>query len=276
MRRINREINIFSLSAIDLFCSAMGAFMVISIVLFPYFRKKEPVPENRPSQQELAQAEQRSKQLQAHNDALQKEIKDLKAQVKDASVLALFGIVTKANSIVLLVDLSGSISGQNSDKRDFRAGIQKTCNTIIDGMKSDQKLQIIGFHTPNGAQVSLPMWQGAPVPLSPQAKTEARAFVSSILSKADGGTPTGDALRAALSQSAEAVFLLTDGAPTDTRPPRKELCDSVLRETTALNKGKMEIHSIAIGDYNSQPFLMDFLMDLAKRNRGQFLGMPDA
>lgn len=37
MQRRNREINIFSMSALDLFASAMGAFILIAIVLFPYF-----------------------------------------------------------------------------------------------------------------------------------------------------------------------------------------------------------------------------------------------
>ncbi|GAA5218257.1 vWA domain-containing protein [Corallincola platygyrae] len=37
MQRRNREINIFSMSALDLFASGMGAFILIAILLFPYF-----------------------------------------------------------------------------------------------------------------------------------------------------------------------------------------------------------------------------------------------
>jgi hypothetical protein len=39
MQRRNREINIFSLSAIDLFCSGMGAIMVLMVLLLPNQRK---------------------------------------------------------------------------------------------------------------------------------------------------------------------------------------------------------------------------------------------
>lgn len=39
MRRRSREINIFSLSALDLFASAMGAFIIIAVILFPYYLK---------------------------------------------------------------------------------------------------------------------------------------------------------------------------------------------------------------------------------------------
>ncbi len=37
MQRRNREINIFGMSALDLFASALGAFILITVVLFPYF-----------------------------------------------------------------------------------------------------------------------------------------------------------------------------------------------------------------------------------------------
>lgn len=37
MKRRSREINIFSMSALDLFASALGAFILITIVLFPFF-----------------------------------------------------------------------------------------------------------------------------------------------------------------------------------------------------------------------------------------------
>lgn len=42
MQRRNREITIFSLSAIDLFCSGMGAIMVLMVLLMPYYKKTSP------------------------------------------------------------------------------------------------------------------------------------------------------------------------------------------------------------------------------------------
>jgi hypothetical protein len=52
MQRKNRDINIFSLSAIDLFCSGMGAIMVLMVLLMPYYMR----PEAEPMQQALDQA----------------------------------------------------------------------------------------------------------------------------------------------------------------------------------------------------------------------------
>ena len=37
MKKRSREINIFSMSTLDLFASALGAFMLITIVMLPFF-----------------------------------------------------------------------------------------------------------------------------------------------------------------------------------------------------------------------------------------------
>lgn len=42
MKFRNREINIFSMSALDLFASALGAFILIAIVLMPYYLRMDP------------------------------------------------------------------------------------------------------------------------------------------------------------------------------------------------------------------------------------------
>jgi hypothetical protein len=54
MLRRNREIVIFNLSAIDLFCSGMGAVMVLMVLLMPYYRKQDPVPPPEPPPPPLA------------------------------------------------------------------------------------------------------------------------------------------------------------------------------------------------------------------------------
>ena len=42
MKIRSKEINIFSMSALDLFASALGAFILIAVVLFPYFPNVSP------------------------------------------------------------------------------------------------------------------------------------------------------------------------------------------------------------------------------------------
>ena len=49
MRRHNRQIDIFGMASLDLFASAMGAFILIAIVIFPHVRNADPVPVAPPS-----------------------------------------------------------------------------------------------------------------------------------------------------------------------------------------------------------------------------------
>lgn len=44
MRKAKKELTVFSLSALDLFCSAMGVFMILCFILFPYYMKESPTP----------------------------------------------------------------------------------------------------------------------------------------------------------------------------------------------------------------------------------------
>jgi len=69
MRRPKRGINIFSLSAMDLFASAMGAFVVIAVMLFPFYQKNSPT---------LAQAAE----MAAETERLGKETERLQQQAK--------------------------------------------------------------------------------------------------------------------------------------------------------------------------------------------------
>jgi hypothetical protein len=47
MRRPSRNIEIFSMSVLDMFASALGAFIMVTILLFPYYNKKQLLDINR-------------------------------------------------------------------------------------------------------------------------------------------------------------------------------------------------------------------------------------
>jgi hypothetical protein len=272
MRRPRREFTIFSLAAIDLFCSAMGAFMVISIILIPYFGRLESAPIPDTSAVETKLADQTKKTEQARE-----EIEQLKKELSKSSMLALFGIVTRAKSVTLVIDLSGSMYNirNNPQARDYRPVVMSVCETIIEGMKPGQRLQVMGFHAPDGIRVDLPKWCSDPVALDARERQAAKAFVAAILKTTDGSTPTGPALRQAMTDDTEAIFLITDGAPNDGERVGEIVCREITADIKSRNAGKKEIHCIAIGEYNSQPYCVDFLMQLARENRGQFLGMPN-
>ena len=69
MKSRSREINIFSMSALDLFASALGAFILIAVALFPYFPNTGDSPER--VAEVRAQLERVQRELQQAQSELQ-------------------------------------------------------------------------------------------------------------------------------------------------------------------------------------------------------------
>ena len=92
MRLRSKEINVFSMSALDLFASALGAFILISVVLFPYFPNtgdsQERVDEVKAElEQANAQLEETSAQLEQTSAELEQtsaELEEARAQLNPA------------------------------------------------------------------------------------------------------------------------------------------------------------------------------------------------
>lgn len=80
MKKKNKEISVFSMSAIDLFCSALGAFMVIALIAMPYYMKQN---QTTPStlQQELDALKEKLQQEQALEDSLAQSQKSLEQSI---------------------------------------------------------------------------------------------------------------------------------------------------------------------------------------------------
>ncbi len=84
MKSRSKEVNIFSMSALDLFASALGAFILISVVLFPYFPNtgdsQERVDEVKAQlEQTSAQLEQAGAQLEQTSEQLEHVQGELRA-----------------------------------------------------------------------------------------------------------------------------------------------------------------------------------------------------
>lgn len=311
MRRRNRDINIFSISALDLFASAMGVFVLLTIILFPYYMKQHTVvqqmqrlkqelqtaqqklrqaegdaggaetdikraraearraraeakaaqAEARAAREKLAAAQSLAEAAKKEAEALRKGNTRLRKQKRSSRVFALLGITTNAKSFVILVDMSSSMMA-------YSRVMARTMQRLLDPLGAETKVQIIGFNAPNN-RAQLYAWR-SPFNLSPMTasnKRQAMAFARALSRRFSGRTPTHRALREALRYSAEAIILLSDGAPTDSK------VDIIIQDITRANAGKKEINTVAIGDFNKHPALVRFLQALAKRNRGEFTGV---
>ena len=85
MKKSSREINIFSMSALDLFASALGAFILIAIILFPYFPNTGDSPERVAEvRAELAQVQQELQQTQADLRECRSEVEQLLDQLQQS------------------------------------------------------------------------------------------------------------------------------------------------------------------------------------------------
>ena len=110
MKRKNRELNIFSMSALDLFASAMGAFMIIALISLPYYLKTDhslmaEVNRHRAETERLKQEAEEARQ-----DAKEYEQRALAAesQLKRTFIVVLVTWPTQDDVDLYLVDPTGA------------------------------------------------------------------------------------------------------------------------------------------------------------------------
>lgn len=311
MRTKKGQLVVFSISALDLFASSLGAFILIVIILFPYYQKtgneaggldfSETMKQRSRNLEEALSQEVSNRQLKDELKAMEGEMGNLTSEIqslkdklfgkkraaealaskaakltsdvkekdkkqsprliKDGIEFSILGVETNAKSFVILVDLSGSM--------DMYVDILiASLEEILDVMKPTSQFAIIGF-SDAGAGRLIRYPGGKRMQLATPANLfSAKRFARTLPAKLGGTTPTALALMAALDYKAEAIILLSDGAPDDMSGP------DIVVDITARNRRKgFEIHTVAIGDYANQPSLTKFLQELAERNRGYFVGV---
>lgn len=305
MRSRQRNITVFSISALDLFAAALGAFILIVLVLFPYYRLggtdvsfeelEQEVERRRAAaatqQTELSeiraiQAEIRLLDLQYRTTAenmseIEDKLQEVLQQTAEIEIpdpppvpkpepipepprsvargveFSILGLATNRKDIAIVVDMSGSMTAH-------RSKVTSAINEILDQMRPDNNFIILGYR--GGPTFDTFPRGGRMTAARPQTISDAKAFVNGMASRFGGGTPTQVALLRALNLRPEALILMSDGAPDDGQP------GNIIANITTRNRGQAEIHTVAIGDYTDDPRLTLFLQELARRNRGDFVG----
>lgn len=104
MKLRSREINVFSMSALDLFASAMGAFMFLAIIALPFFPNTGDSSESIAElKKELQQSKTEVQQRQEKLDQVQKELKQAQQELAE-------GITKYPIELVITIDVSSSMS----------------------------------------------------------------------------------------------------------------------------------------------------------------------
>jgi len=305
MRSPNRDTAVFSTSAIDLFASALGAFILLVMILFPYYRNagsadswsevedlmlkrrlaqgeiENLLANNEQSQSELERLQQANAGIEQSLSRLRNDLRDAKTQVADVAVPEpVLEEVPEAKPTAVVSGVEFSILGLGTEAKSFVIVIDMSGSMMA---YSDLMFaSVIDILAPMTAENSFAIigYQGAPAPYihtfprsnrlvqaTPENLQQAREFASSLSQRFAGSTPTHQALLAALQFPAEAIILLSDGEP-DSSP------NGIIRDITNLNRyDRREIHTVALGDYTENRALVLFLQTLARQNNGDFVGV---
>ena len=138
MRRGSREISIFSMSALDLFASALGAFILLTVVMIPYFPNTGDSPERVADiklelEAETRQREQAEREARAAEDAARQAEAELE-RMREGNQIPPF-------DVVIAVDTTGSM--------EFAVdGLKSELNTLFDiliGLSESPGLGIVDF-----------------------------------------------------------------------------------------------------------------------------------
>ena len=297
MKRRRPELTVFSMSALDLLASALGAFILITVVLLPLFpnleilgqirgelartrgelertkadldlaaaeldRKAELERRNVELGQEKARLEQKRDLARRTKAELVEQVEALQQEIDDTSVL--LGIRTLATRFVFVVDMSGSI--YHPGEHDYREFITLSIQDILGSFKSEIEVCLIGFQAPH-RKTQLHFWPESKeyYQVGEDGHDPLLERIREWMGRVDGVTPTRDALLAAIALEPEEIILLSDGAPS-------EDWRTVVRAVTAENKNRIPIHAVAVGNYTADRKFIDFLVHLTRQNRGYVVG----
>ena len=302
MKKRSREISIFSMSTLDLFASALGAFMLITVVLLPFFpnlnlsgreeaelrqakiKLEQTKAELEQTKAELEQTKAKSEHERAKLDQQTAKLEREKAQLERAmaqvpktksqlekQVAALQQEIDDTTVLLgvrtkakkFVFVIDMSSSIYQPEQHDYRQFIALSMQDILAAFESKIEVRLIGFQ---GVDL-LHYWpqDGGYFQVKKDTRDRVVSLVKNWMKSIGGGSPTRAALLAALALYPEEIILLSDGAPT-------EDWQVVVQAVTAKNKQKIPIHAVAVGNYTADRDFIDFLVQLTEQNNGYVVG----
>lgn len=266
MKRIRRESSIFSVSAVDLFASALGAFIVVAFVLLPYFPNTGDAEAN-----EVDALRARAAQAEAERDAARRALEQ--ARETGSSTARVLPPI----DLVIALDTTGSMTGEVASLREEIAGLAE----LLVDMTEDAAIGIIDFKDGCGGAPALRI---APLqPVNRSSVRRLRTFAQSMRagSASCNTTPDEDfaeALRAAAASAwrpgsdRRSIVLIGDN------PAHAHLRDQAIADARgfAARSGALHTVSTVFVDprYNtlrSYPDTASFLRRVAASGGGQFV-----
>jgi Mg-chelatase subunit ChlD len=281
--RKRREVQLFSISFLDLLSGALGAVIILYIAVPKTPQKVDTTVEEaqarhiQEQETKIEEAQRLVKELQETNKKLREEVEKVQVATTQAPVETEstkpqeafdVGFKFKGDKIVFIIDTSQSMI-QEDRIGQVKAGLKM----LITSMAPHFQIDVVQF--PNGVRTPFKVLWGGLKDLTSINKYDVYDFVYGMNPK--GGTPTRDALLHVLNNYQEItdIVLLTDGAPSLHNSSRSDDIYDILRVVRENNPHKVQISTIGVG----KDFIKDktsdyykFLELLASENKGFFVG----
>lgn len=273
--RKRRQIELFSLSFLDLISGALGAVIILYVAIPKNQPKVEPKEDTvkQMLKQDLASSQQKI-------DELQKELQALKAsQIKPVEPLKVespvvggadfdIGFKFQGKNIVFIIDTSYSMTEEDRMGQ-VRAGLKM----FLTSLPSTYKIDIVQY--PLGERAPFRSMWGNIKDTTSFNKSDAFDFIYAL--RPSGGTPTRDALLFVIKNydNLSDIVLLSDGQPTYHNSNRKDDIYDILTVVREENKTKIQINAIGVGSNFVKDKTSDqykFLSLLSEQNGGFFVG----
>lgn len=307
MRARKRDISVFSISALDLFAAALGAFILIVLILFPYYQRGGTDT----SMEELEELVDRRREAAATMQTEMAEIRALEAEIalldkqyrteqeNIAEMEDRLQEVLIAASEIEIPDpppipepdpiptptpprstnqgVEFSILGIATDEKDIAIVVDMSGSMNSHRGKVTSAIrEILAAMKPDNRFVIMG-YRGGPTfdtyPSNGRWIDATPTNLSAARRFVDGmGNRFGGGTptQIALVRALNLrpeAIILMSDGEPDDGNP-----SSIVANITSRNRGASEIHTVAIGDYTDDRRLTLFLQDLAARNRGDFVG----
>ena len=312
MRMRKRNFEVYSLSAIDLFASAMGAFIIITIILMPDYQKevrsqgdlefmealagktqamlKETEQGREDILEALRAAQTRHEDLQAEQETVSSELETLEAEQQARNDEP----PPPPPSPVITPDKEGSnqvtfrFLGLKTDKKRIlflvdmnsylsghEALVQRTVIRAMESLQTGYEFGILGFQQlDSGPRFHRWPAGGGLIAMNNSNRTEARSFLKGLSRKFKGSSSLLSAFDEAFKGSAEAIVLISDGLPNPAYNAGLSP-GRLVRSITVSNRKALEIHAVTVGDYFKYRGTVEFMEALARANSGGFMALAE-
>ena len=310
MRSRHRGFEVFSLSAIDLFASAMGAFIVISIILMPDYQKEvrsqgdlafleelagkteaelNDSEQGRDSLLEALQAAQaRQKELESREAVISSELETLLAQqqARNEQPPPPPPEPEEMEEETPSREVSFRFLGLKTNKTrilflvdmngflsEHQELVRNTVLRALDSLQPGYEFAILGFQQLDSGPKYYRWPEGNRLAkVSASSRSKAIRFLGELATEFRGSSSLLEAFEESFEVPADAIILISDGLPN---PEFNEnLSPSrLVRTLTLANTRNREIHTVTVGDYFKYQGTVEFMEALARANSGGFLAL---